>query len=102
MFEGPVQDLIDELGKLPGVGPKSAQRLMMHFLRAPEDDLKRLSEALNKLKSSVRLCSRCFHLSETELCEICSNPAREHSVICVVEEPIDLLALERINEYNGV
>jgi recombination protein RecR len=93
---------MDELIKLPGIGPKSAQRLMMHFLRAPEDDLRRLSEALSKLKSSVRLCSKCFHLSEGELCDICSDSSRDRSMICVVEEPIDLLALERIKEYNGL
>ncbi len=92
---------MDELIKLPGVGPKSAQRLMMHFLRAPEDDLKRLAEALLKLKSSVRLCSRCFHLSEAELCDICADASRDTSMVCVVEEPIDLIALERINEYRG-
>lgn len=100
-FPAPLKRLMDELIKLPGVGPKSAQRLMMHFLRAPEDDLKRLAEALLKLKSSVRLCSRCFHLSEAELCDICADASRDTSMVCVVEEPIDLIALERINEYRG-
>ena len=93
---------MDELIKLPGIGPKSAQRLMMHFLRAPADDLVKLAEALSTLKTSVRLCSRCYHLSEGELCDICSDPSRDVSTICVVEDPIDLLALERVKEYNGL
>jgi len=101
-FPAPLRRLMDELIKLPGVGPKSAQRLMMHFLRAPADDLKKLAEELGKLKTSVRLCSQCFHLSEGELCDICSDPGRDRSVVCVVEDPIDLIALERVKEYNGL
>jgi len=101
-FPTPLKRLMDELIKLPGIGPKSAQRLMMHFLRAPEDDLRKLADVLSKLKSSVRLCSLCFHLSESEICDICADSARDSSMICIVEEPIDLLALERIKEYNGL
>ncbi len=101
-FPAPLKRLMDELIKLPGIGPKSAQRLMMHFLRAPADDLVKLAEALSTLKTSVRLCSRCYHLSEGELCDICSDPSRDVSTICVVEDPIDLLALERVKEYNGL
>lgn len=101
-FPAPLRRLMDELIKLPGIGPKSAQRLMMHFLRAPADDLVKLAEVLSTLKTSVRLCSKCFHLSEGELCDICSDPARDVSTICVVEDPIDLFALERVKEYNGL
>ncbi len=101
-YPAPLRRLMDELIKLPGVGPKSAQRLMMHLLRAPEEDLRRLADSLRSLKSSVRLCSRCYHLSEGELCDICASGGRDASVICIVEDPIDLLALERINEYHGL
>ena len=101
-FPAPLKRLMDELIKLPGIGPKSAQRLMMHFLRASADDLVKLAEALGSLKTSIRLCSKCYHLSEGELCDICSDPSRDGSTICVVEDPIDLLALERVKEYNGL
>ena len=79
-FPAPLKRLIDELIKLPGIGPKSAQRLMMHLLRAPEEDLLKLSDALKKLKSSIHLCACCFHLSEGKLCDICSDPTRDTSV----------------------
>ena len=87
MYEGPVQDLIDELGRLPGIGPKSAQRLAFHLLTADGADITRLQTALQRVKDEVRFCTECGNVAEAELCRICSDPRRDASVICVVEEP---------------
>lgn len=95
MFEGPIQDLVDELSRLPGIGPKSAQRLAFHIVKSPLEDAKRLAEALLQAKERVRFCRECFGVSEGELCRICADPTRERSSLCVVEEPKDLSAVEK-------
>ncbi len=100
-YEGAVQDLIDELGRLPGVGPKSAQRIAFHILQGEDADARRLSDAITRVKATIRFCSRCFNISEQELCRICRDPRRDESQLCVVEEPRDLIAIERTREYRG-
>ncbi len=102
MYEGPVQDLIEELSRLPGVGPKSAQRLAFHLLGREKTDVVRLADALVRLKERVGFCSRCFNVAEGDLCRICANPRRDLSVICVVEEPRDVVAVEKTQEHRGV
>lgn len=94
--------LIEELHKLPGIGPKSAQRLAYHLLRAPKEDARSLAEAIMLVKEKVIFCSRCFNITETDPCAICTNPNRDSKKICVVEEPLDILALERTGEYKGL
>jgi recombination protein RecR len=102
MFSPAVQKLIDELSKLPGVGPKTAQRLAFHLLKLPPDDALPLAQALIDVKESVRFCSRCFNLTERELCDICLDQARDTTTICVVEEPADIISIERTHEYRGL
>ena len=101
MYEGIVQDLIDELGRLPGVGPKSAQRIAFHLLAADPEDVRRLASALVEVTEKVRFCRTCGNVAEAEECRICRDPRRELSVICVVEEPKDVAAVERMREYRG-
>jgi len=101
MFEGPVQDLIDELGRLPGVGPKSAQRIAFHLLAADHADVRRLITALTEVKDKVRFCVVCGNVSESDECRICRDPRRDLAVICVVEEPKDVVAIERTREFRG-
>ncbi|HWA66309.1 MAG TPA: recombination mediator RecR [Mycobacteriales bacterium] len=101
MYEGPVQDLIDELGRLPGVGPKSAQRIAFHLLAADPVDVRRLAVALTEVKDKVRFCTICGNVSEAEQCRVCLDPRRDLSVICVVEEPKDVVAIERTREFRG-
>jgi recombination protein RecR len=101
MYEGPVQDLIDELGRLPGIGPKSAQRLAFHLLDADPADVRRLVQALTEVKDKVRFCSICGNVSEEEQCRICRDPRRDLTVICVVEESKDVVAIERTREFKG-
>ena len=101
MYEGVVQDLIDELGRLPGVGPKSAQRIAFHLLQADPIDVKRLVSALVEVKDKVRFCATCGNVSEAELCRICRDARRDPSVLCVVEEPKDVVAIERTREFRG-
>jgi len=101
VYEGVVQDLIDELGRLPGVGPKSAQRIAFHLLTADPADVTRLSEILAVVKSTVRFCDRCGNVAEGELCRICADSRRDQSAICVVEEPKDIVAVERTREFRG-
>ncbi len=101
MFEGPVQDLIDELGRLPGIGPKSAQRLAFHLLSAEEADIGRLQDALQKVKSGVVFCEVCGNISENPRCRICGDARRDPSLVCVVEEPKDVMAVERTREFRG-
>jgi len=96
----PVARLIDELAKLPGIGPKTASRLAFHLLRTSRDDAVSLAEAILEVKERIRLCSNCFNVTETDPCEICSDPGREN-VICVVEKPLDIVAIERTSEYRG-
>jgi len=101
VFEGPVQDLIDELGRLPGVGPKSAQRIAFHLLAADPVDVTRLQEVLQKVKDGVRFCEVCGNVSERERCRYCADPRRDPTIVCVVEEPKDVLAVERTREFKG-
>ncbi|MGI8718177.1 MAG: recombination mediator RecR [Lapillicoccus sp.] len=101
MYEGIVQDLIDELGRLPGVGPKGAQRIAFHLLQADATDVTRLVEVLAEVKSKVRFCAQCGNVAEAELCRICGDPRRDASSICVVEEPKDVVAIERTREFRG-
>ena len=100
-YAGPVQDLIDELGRLPGVGPKSAQRIAFHLLKLPKEDALRLSRTIVEAKDKVAWCQRCFNLSEGELCGICSDDRRDGTLLCVVEEPKDLVAVEKTGEFRG-
>lgn len=99
---GPVARLIDAFHRLPGVGPKSAQRLAYHILRAPEDEARELAQALLEVKERVTLCTACQNLTDIEPCSICRNAQRERAMICVVEEPLDVLALERSGGYRGL
>lgn len=98
----PVSRLIDEFTKLPGVGPKTAQRLAYYVLRQPIEEARRLADAIVQVKERVVLCSSCFNVTEQDPCAICANPNRDHSKICVVEEPLDIMALERTASYRGV
>jgi recombination protein RecR len=101
MYEGAVQDLIDELGRLPGVGPKSAQRIAFHLLATESDDVERLASTLLRVKNEVKFCSICGNVSEADICRICSDPRRDPAIICVVEEPKDVVAVERTREFRG-
>jgi recombination protein RecR len=100
-YAGPVQDLIDELGRLPGVGPKSAQRIAFHLLKLPKDDALRLATAIAVVKDKVAFCQTCFNISEGDRCGICNDPRRESTVVCVVEDPRDIVAVERTGEFKG-
>jgi recombination protein RecR len=101
MYEGAIQDLIDELGRLPGVGPKSAQRIAFHILSADPADVNRLATALRKVKELVRFCTTCFNVAESEQCRVCRDARRTNEVLCVVEEPKDVVAIERTGEFRG-
>lgn len=101
MYEGAIQDLIDELGRLPGIGPKSAQRLAFHLLQSDATDVIRLATALTRVKELVRFCNTCFNVAEAEQCRICRDPRRSNELICVVEEPKDVVAIERTGEFRG-
>ncbi len=101
LYTEPVQDLIDELGRLPGVGPKSAQRIAFHLLKVPEQDASRLAHAITEVKRRVQFCDTCFNIAESAQCELCSDSRRDSSVICVVEEPKDIVAVERTQEFRG-
>jgi recombination protein RecR len=102
VYEGVVQDLIDELGRLPGVGPKSAQRIAFHLLQADPGDVRRLVSALVEVKEKVRFCATCGNVAEGEQCRICADPRRDGTSICVVEEPKDVVAIERTREFRGL
>ncbi|MGH9083590.1 MAG: recombination mediator RecR [Acidimicrobiales bacterium] len=102
MYTGPLRALIDELGRLPGVGPKSAQRLAFHLLKVPEEDARRLSEAIVAVKERTTLCARCFNVAEGgELCDVCSDDRRDPALVCVVEDPRDIVAVERTQQFRG-
>ncbi len=101
MFEGPIQDLIDELSRLPGIGPKSAQRLAFHLVKVPADEARRLAGAIVAAKEKVRFCRECFAVSEGDLCRVCRDPGRDPSVICVVEESKDQAAVEKAGVVKG-
>ena len=101
MYDGPVQDLIDELGRLPGIGPKSAQRIAFWLLDQPAEDVERLAQALIEVKQKVRFCEICFNVTDQDVCRICRDPKRDASSICVVEESKDVVAIERTREFRG-
>lgn len=101
IFAGPVQDLIDELGRLPGVGPKSAQRIAYHLLKIPKLDANRLATAIVEVKDKITFCTRCFNIAEGDECQICRDPGRDEKSLCVVEESRDIVAVERTREYKG-
>jgi recombination protein RecR len=101
VYEGAIQDLIDELGRLPGVGPKSAQRIAFHVLSADPTDVNRLATALRRVKEQVRFCTTCFNVAEEEQCRVCRDTRRTNEVLCVVEEPKDIVAIERTGEFRG-
>jgi recombination protein RecR len=100
-FEGPVQSLVDELGRLPGIGPKSAQRIAFYLLKSAPEDAKRLARAVVEAKERVSWCRRCFNFAEGELCVYCRDDRRDPTLLCVVEEPRDIVAVERTQEYRG-
>jgi recombination protein RecR len=100
-YASSVQDLIDELGRLPGVGPKSAQRIAFHLLKLPAQDALRLARAITEAKERVTFCHRCFNIAESEECELCADPRRDPSILCVVEEPRDIVAVEKTQEFSG-
>jgi len=101
MYEGAIQDLIDELGRLPGIGPKSAQRIAFHIIASERVDVSRLVDVLRTVKERVKFCSECGNISEEELCRICRDPRRDVSLICVVEESKDVVAIEKTREFRG-
>jgi len=101
VYEGPVQDLIDELASLPGIGPKGAQRIAFWLLDQPTEDVTRLAETLLRVKEQVRFCQVCFNISSDDLCRICRDPRRDQTAICVVEESKDVVAIERTREFRG-
>jgi recombination protein RecR len=101
MYEGIIQELIDELGRLPGIGPKSAQRIAFHIIQSERVDVNRLVDVLRIVKEKVRFCSKCFNVAEEEECKICRDPRRDNSTICVVEESKDVVAIERTREFRG-
>lgn len=100
-YEGAVQRLIDELGRLPGIGPKSAQRIAFYILKIPTEDAHRLADVIVEVKAKVVWCTRCFNIAESELCSYCTDTRRDTNVVCVVEEPKDVVAIERTAEYRG-
>lgn len=101
MYEGIIQDLIDELGKLPGIGPKSAQRIAFHIIQSENIDVSKLAEILRDVKSKVKFCEECGNISEDQKCQICSDPRRDSKFICVVEESKDVLSIEKTREFQG-
>jgi recombination protein RecR len=101
VYEGAIQDLIDELGRLPGVGPKSAQRIAFHLLASEPADVARLIAALQRVKDEVKFCKTCGNVAEADECRICKDPRRDEALICVVEEPKDVVAIERTREFRG-
>ncbi|MGJ9403792.1 recombination mediator RecR [Arthrobacter sp. KK5.5] len=101
MYEGAVQELIDEFGRLPGIGPKSAQRIAFHILEANREDMDRLADAIRAVKDKVKFCSICFNVSEQETCNICRDARRDETILCVVEESKDVMAVERTRSFRG-
>lgn len=102
MLAGPIQRLIDELSRLPGIGPKSAQRVAFYLLKSPPADSHRLAAAIVDVKESITICRLCFNVADQELCHFCSDARRDGSVVCVVQEPPDIVAIERTREFRGV
>ncbi|MEX1043713.1 MAG: recombination mediator RecR [Acidimicrobiia bacterium] len=102
MYEGPLQRLVDELSRLPGIGGKSAQRIAFHLLSIPDVDARRLGQAVLDLRDQVRHCRRCFNVTVSEECTICRDPRRDTNIVCVVERPQDIMVVERTQEYRGL
>lgn len=102
MYDGIVQDLIDEFGRLPGIGPKSAQRIAFHILQTQNFDVSRLAELLSEVREKVRFCEVCGNITEQDRCSICRDPRRDTTLICVVEEPKDVVAIERTRQFRGL
>ena len=102
MYAGPVQELIDQLGRLPGVGPKSAQRIAFYLLKLPKEDAERLAQSIIEVKARISFCRRCWNVAEGELCEMCSDERRDATIVCVVEEPRDIVAVEKTQEFHGL
>jgi recombination protein RecR len=101
-YAKPLAKLVGELEKLPGIGPKSAQRLAFYILRTPEDEARKLAEAITEVKSKIKFCSVCFNFTEKDICDICSDSRRDKTLLCVVAEPRDLVAMEKTNEFKGL
>lgn len=102
MYDGPIADLVNELGRLPGVGPKGAQRIAFHLLQVDDEDVTALIDALTAVKQNVVFCETCGNVGQDKTCRICADPRRDHTIICVVEEPKDVVAIEKTREYRGV
>jgi recombination protein RecR len=102
LYAAPVQDLIDQLGRLPGVGPKSAQRIAFYLLKLPKEDAERLAQAIIEVKARISFCRRCWNVAEGELCEMCLDTRRDPTIVCVVEEPRDIVAVEKTQEFHGL
>ncbi len=102
LYVGPVQALIDELGRLPGIGPKSAQRIAFHLLRVERVDALRLASAITEVKDRITFCKRCYNIAEGDLCALCGDTRRDGKIVCVVEEPRDIVAMERTNSFRGL
>ena len=102
MYEGPIQELIDALARLPGVGPRSAQRIAFYLLDAPEEEVFDLAETLRRVKQNAQFCEVCFNVSQEQRCRVCKDPRRDRSLLCVVEESRDVIAIERTNEFRGL
>ena len=100
-YTPPVQILIDELGRLPGIGPRSAQRLALHLIKSDDDDVARLARAIIEAKQKVRFCERCFNLADAQFCSVCNDTKRDSTIVCVVEDSRDIAALERTGEFRG-
>jgi recombination protein RecR len=101
VYAGPLRSLVDELGRLPGIGPKSAQRIAFYLLRVPTEDALRLADAIVAMKEQMTTCGRCFNVAEEDLCTFCADPRRDSSVLCVVEDPRDIVAVEKTQEFRG-
>jgi recombination protein RecR len=101
-YAKPLARLVGELEKLPGIGPKSAQRMAFYLLRVPAEEARRLADAILEVKEKIKFCRECFNFTDQELCEVCRDPKRSHSILCVVAEPRDLIAMERTNEFHGL
>ena len=101
MYIDAVEEVIDALGRLPGIGPKSAQRITFHLMRLPVEDIELLTSAISLMKEKIRFCDSCFNISEEELCPICKDSQRDNGILCVVEEPKDIIALEKTAEFRG-
>ena len=102
MYAAPVQELIDQLGRLPGVGPKSAQRIAFYLLKLSKEDAERLATAIVEVKARISFCRRCWNVAEGELCELCADARRDPTIVCVVEEPRDIVAVEKTQEFHGL